>query len=75
MSAETTQETTTVEQVDIDLDNILGTPGAESIMLPEDKKPSMFSKGNVDTTFLDKPNDSDDESDSNKPKESFLDVL
>ena len=73
MSTETTQETTTVEQVDIDLDNILGTPGAESIMLPEDKKPSVFSKGNVDTTFLDKPDDSD-EPDS-KPDSSFEDVL
>ena len=73
MSTETTQETTTVEQVDIDLDNILGTPGADSIMLPEDKKPSLFSKGNVDTTFLDKP-DNSDESDS-KPESSFEDVL
>lgn len=73
MSAETTQETTTVEQVDIDLDNILGTPGAESIMLPEDKKPSMFSKGNVDTSFLDKPENSDDKED--KSAGSFDDVL
>jgi len=73
MSTETTQETTTVEQVDIDLDNILGTPGAESIMLPEDKKPSMFSKGNIDTTFLDKPENSD-ETDT-KPSATFDDVL
>jgi hypothetical protein len=73
MSTETTQETTTVEQVDIDLDNILGTPGADSIMLPEDKKPSVFSKGDVDTSFLDKP-DISDESDS-KPESSFEDVL
>ena len=73
MSTETTQETTTVEQVDIDLDNILGTPGADSIMLPEDKKPSMFSKGNIDTTFLDKPENSD-ETDT-KPSATFDDVL
>jgi hypothetical protein len=73
MSTETTQETTTVEQVDIDLDNILGTPGAESIMLPEDKKPSVFSKGNIDTAFLDKPENSDDT--DNKPSGSFDDVL
>ena len=73
MSTETTQETTTVEQVDIDLDNILGTPGAESIMLPEDKKPSMFSKGNIDTSFLDKPENSDDKED--KSSTSFDDVL
>ncbi len=73
MSTETTQETTTVEQVDIDLDNILGTPGADSIMLPEDKKPSMFSKGDVDTSFLDKPDNSDES--SSKPESSFEDVL
>jgi len=73
MSTETTQETTTVEQVDIDLDNILGTPGADSILLPEDKKPNVFSKGNIDTTFLDKPDNSDDS--DNKSSESFTDVL
>jgi hypothetical protein len=55
--AEPTQ-TTTVEQVDIDLDNILGTPGAENIMLPEEKKPNVFSQSPVDTTFLDRPDDS-----------------
>ena len=74
MSNETTQETTTVEQVDIDLDNILGTPGADSIMLPEDKKPSMFSKGNIDTAFLDKPGESDDSTSTEKPG-AFEDVL
>jgi hypothetical protein len=74
MSTETTRETTTVEQVDIDLDNILGTPGADSIMLPEDKKPSMFSKGNVDTAFLDKPGESDDSTSTEKPG-AFEDVL
>jgi hypothetical protein len=75
MSNETTQETTTIEQVDIDLDNILGTPGAESIMLPEDKKPSVFSKGNVDTTFLDKPDESDNDSNSTDKPGAFEDVL
>jgi hypothetical protein len=74
MSTETTRETTTVEQVDIDLDNILGTPGADSIMLPEDKKPSMFSKGNIDTAFLDKPGESDDSTSTEKPG-AFADVL
>ena len=74
MSNETTQETTTIEQIDIDLDNILGTPGADSIMLPEDKKPSVFSKGNIDTAFLDKPNESDDDSANDNPG-VFADVL
>ena len=70
--AEPTQ-TTTVEQVDIDLDNILGTPGAENIMLPEEKKPNVFSQSTVDTTFLDNQDDSSNESTSNTP--SFNEVL
>ena len=70
--AEPTQ-TTTVEQVDIDLDNILGTPGAENIMLPEEKKPNVFSQSSVDTTFLDNQDDSSNESTSNTP--SFNEVL
>ena len=70
------QDTTVVEQVDIDLDNILGTPGADSILLPEEKKPSVFSKGNVDTSFLDNPAESNDDSDTEKKDApSFDDVL
>lgn len=72
----TSENTTVVETVDIDLDNILGIPGAENVMLPEDKKPNVFSKGDVDTTFLDKPaestNDSDDKS---QETPSFTEVL
>ena len=48
------QDSTTVGQVDVNIDELFGNPGAESIMLPEDEKPkTMFSKENVDTTFLD----------------------
>lgn len=50
---------TTVEELDINLDELLGTPGAENILIPEKKneKPTMFSrKENVDLTFLDEPN-------------------
>jgi hypothetical protein len=53
-------ETTTVNQQDISLDELLGTPGAENIMVPEkeDKKPGMFSRASkTDLTFLDKPDD------------------
>ena len=51
------QDTTKVDQVDVNIDEMFGLPGAESVMLPsEDEKPkSMFSKESVDTTFLDKP--------------------
>ena len=52
-------DSTAVEQVDVNIDEIFGNPGAENIMLPENKdeeKPkSLFSKENIDTTFLDNP--------------------
>jgi hypothetical protein len=51
------QDTTTVGQVDVNIDELFGMPGAESVMLPadEEKPKSMFSKETVDTTFLDTP--------------------
>ena len=42
---------TTVEEMDINLDELLGTPGAENVLIPDkkDEKPTMFSrKENVD---------------------------
>ena len=64
-------ETTTVEQVDVNLDELLGAPGAENVMLPEEeKKPSIFSKDTVDMTFIDKPEDSTEtKEDLEEPKE------
>jgi hypothetical protein len=71
-----TQETTTVEQVDIDLDTLLGTPGADNIMLPEEKKPSVFTTSKVDTAFLDTPSSGDDDDDdSKKQTPQFAEVL
>jgi hypothetical protein len=51
------QDSTKVEQIDVNIDEMFGMPGAENVMLPadEEKPKSMFSKENVDTTFLDKP--------------------
>jgi hypothetical protein len=52
------QDSTTVEQVDVNIDEIFGMPGAENVMLPnneEDKPKSMFHKETVDTTFFDNP--------------------
>jgi len=57
------KETTTVQQADINIDELLGTPGAENIMLPEDKKeekPNIFSRKEVDLSFLDKPEEDDE---------------
>jgi hypothetical protein len=50
------QDSTKVEQIDVNIDEMFGMPGAESVMLPadEEKPKSMFSKETVDTTFLDK---------------------
>jgi hypothetical protein len=53
------QETTTVGQVDIDIDAIFGTPGAENVMLPdnqeEPEKKSVFTAEKTDMTFFDNP--------------------
>ncbi len=57
--SEQMNETTNVEEVDVNLDEIFnGAPGASSITLPKEedtpKKPNMFSRAdNVDLTFLD----------------------
>lgn len=50
----------------MNLDDILGTPGADNVMLPstEEKKPNMFSSKPVDTSFLDKPEEEEEKTDS-----------
>jgi hypothetical protein len=61
------QDSTTVEEVNVNLDEIFGQPGAESVMLPaeevepEETKSNLFSKPkDVDTTFLDKTENTTD---------------
>ena len=68
---EKNQETTSIEQVEMNLDEILGTPGAENVMLPEaEKKPNVFTKESTDLSFLDKDTDEEgSESNDNKPDE------
>ena len=65
------QETTYIEQVEMNLDEILGTAGAENVMLPEtEKKPNVFTKESVDLSFLEKDTDEEgSESKDNKPEE------
>lgn len=60
---------TEVSQVDIDLDDIFGgTPGADSVMLPEAEektnKKSIFSKSTVDMSFIDEESSDTDDEDS-----------
>ena len=51
---ETKTVETKVEQVDVNLDEIFNAaPGGESITLPEDNKPNIFSRKSTDTSFLD----------------------
>ena len=63
MSETKPNEQTTVQQVDINIDDIFGgAPGADSIVLPteEEKKPSFFSTPKTDLTFLDKQEEDED---------------
>lgn len=57
-----TTSTTTVQTGDIDLNELLGTPGGDNVMLPtgDDKKPNLFSRKPEDLSFLDKPAKTDD---------------
>ena len=53
-------DSTTVEQIDVDIDALFGNPGAANVMLPDndqgDGKPkSLFSNEKADMTFIDKP--------------------
>lgn len=63
MSETKPTEQTTVQQVDINIDDIFGgAPGADSIVLPseEEKKPHFFSTPKTDLTFLDRQEEDED---------------
>jgi hypothetical protein len=77
MSETKPTEQTTVQQVDINIDDLFGgAPGADSIMLPteEEKKPSIFSSPKTDLTFLDKEEE-DEDGNIKKPTQSAEQVL
>jgi hypothetical protein len=66
-------DTTQVGQVEVNIDEIFGMPGAESVMLPEngkteEKPKNLFSKEEVDTTFLDNPKATPEERQEAKEK-------
>lgn len=59
MSEKEIQDSTTVEQVDVNIDELFSLSGADNVMLPEEEEEqeskSMFKNDNiVDTSFLDK---------------------
>jgi hypothetical protein len=79
MSENQSNVQTSVEQVDVDIDNWLGTPGADSILTPsseqvEDIKPNIFSSKKQDLSFLDKE-DSEDGETSEEEKEKAKEVF
>jgi hypothetical protein len=65
---------TSVQQVDLDIDSWLGAPGAESIVTPtqEETKPTVFTKKDVDLSFLD---GKQDETATEVTKENAKEVL
>lgn len=63
---------TSVQQVDLDIDSWLGAPGADSIVTPTaaeakkpEAKPSIFSKGDVDLSFIDTTETKEDTEETN----------
>ena len=73
------QDSTTVEEVDVNIDELFGMPGAENVMLPsdgksEEKPKSMFSKENTDITFLDKPVSKEEAKEIEEVKETFAEL-
>ena len=73
-------DTTTVGQVDINIDDLFGMPGAENVMLPdgekqEEKAKSIFSKENIDTTFLDKTTTAAEKQEALDDKEKVEDAI
>lgn len=79
--SEKTNVQTSVEQVDVDIDNWLGAPGAESVITASSEeaqeiKPNIFSSKKQDLSFLDKEDDSEktDEETKEEAKEVFKEL-
>jgi hypothetical protein len=87
MSTQNTVAQTNVQQLDLDIDSLFsGAPDASSVILPEtdpaaptnldEKKPGIFSKDQVDLSFLDDKEEKEDEEDSkDKTDESLEQIL
>lgn len=67
MSIDTSAQTS-VQQVDLDIDSWLGSPGAESIITPaepaaktDSAKPNMFARNGTDISFLDDEEEDEDD--------------
>jgi len=67
-----------VQVLDINLEDVFGTPGSESVLLPEDKKKeekknNIFDTPKVDTSFLDEEEEEEEEEDLEDPKKKEID--
>lgn len=77
---EEVQDSTTVGQVDVNIDELFGMPGADNVMLPsendssDNSSKSVFSKPqDLDTTFLDKSEVSSDNETTSQPSDKEVD--
>ena len=77
---EEVQDSTTVGQVDVNIDELFGMPGADNVMLPSDtdssdnSSKSVFSKPqDLDTTFLDKSEVSSDNETTSQTSDKEVD--
>jgi hypothetical protein len=74
------QDSTTVGQVDVNIDELFGMPGADNVMLPsetdssDNSSKSVFSKPqDLDTTFLDKSEVSSDNEKTSQTSDKEVD--
>jgi hypothetical protein len=81
MSENQSNVQTSVQQVDVDIDNWLGAPGAENIITAtgqeaKETKPNVFSNKQQDLSFLDKEDDEEktDEEVKEEAKEVFKEL-
>lgn len=82
MNQQTNDAQTNVQQLDLDIDSLFaGAPGAESIVTPTTTpvdKPNIFSKKNVDLSYLNpdsKENTKEDDSEVKITQEEIKDIL
>ena len=86
MSTQNPVAQTSVQQLDLDIDSLFsGAPDASSVVLPttdsttatnlDEKKPGIFSKDQVDLSFLDDKEEKDEEDSKDKTDESLEQIL
>lgn len=71
------KEETLIQEVDVNIDELLGTPGADSVMnADEEPKRTVFTNPNIDLKFLDKekPTEEEEEEEEEGAKKKVEDV-